>query len=290
MQIGVVFPQREIGRDPAAIATYARTVERLGYRHVLVYEHVLGEAASPGRPATPYDAGAAYHEPFVLFGFLAALTELELATAVLVLPQRQTALVAKQAAQVDVLSGGRLRLGVGVGWNRIEYDVLGMDFATRGRRIDAQVAQLRRLWSEDLVTVDLGNGEHGLVAISPQPVQRPIPLWMGGGSQAACRRIGRLADGWFPQVQPGPALDEARTRVEEAASAAGRDFAMIGMEGRLTWAGDLAGIVAGALAWKEAGATHLAVDTMGSGLTSDDHLMVLRDVAQSLRTQGLHTM
>ncbi|HEY9325316.1 MAG TPA: LLM class F420-dependent oxidoreductase, partial [Candidatus Limnocylindria bacterium] len=183
MRVGAVFPQLEIGTDPDAIAKYARTVEDLGYDHLVIFDHVLGaDANRPGGWTGAYDHRSMFHEPFVLYGYLAAVTSrLRLATAVLVLGQRQTALVAKQAAEVDVLSRGRLTLGVGIGWNAVEYEALGESFTNRGRRIEEQIAVLRALWTQEVV--DFKGRWHRIdrAGIDPLPVQRPIPIWMGGG-------------------------------------------------------------------------------------------------------------
>ncbi|HEY1489240.1 MAG TPA: LLM class F420-dependent oxidoreductase [Micromonosporaceae bacterium] len=284
MQIGVVFPQTELGSDVGAVRAYGQRVEQLGYRHLLVYDHVLG--ADPGVHqgwSGPYDVRTTFHEPMVLFGYLAAVTTMELVTGVVILPQRQTALVAKQAAEVDLLTRGRFRLGVGLGWNAVEYEALGADFTNRGRRVEEQVDLLRRLWTEPSVTFD-GDFERVTGAgISPLPVQRPIPIWFGAQSPAAYRRVGRIADGWFPQTSPGPEFDAARRIVEEAALAAGRDPNALGIEGRLTWTGDMAGLVTEAAQWSEAGATHLSINTMRAGLmTVDEHLDVLARVAGEL--------
>jgi probable F420-dependent oxidoreductase len=220
-----------------------------------------------------------FHEPFVVFGFLAAVTRLELVTGIIIAPQRQTALVAKQAAEVDILTGGRFRLGIGVGWNAVEYASLGQDFHTRGRRQEEQIGLLRRLWTER--TVD-HEGEFDRIkgaGIAPLPVQRPIPIWMGGASEAAFRRIGRLADGWFPMVLPGERLDRAREHISDAARRAGRDPGSIGMEGRIT-AGGQAGRHADK--WREAGASHLTVDTMRGGYEGvDGHLKALERTAEA---------
>ena len=284
MQIGVVFPQTEIGADVGAVRAYAERVEQLGYRHVLAYDHVLGAdpAVHTGWDG-PYDVHTTFHEPLVLFGFLAAVTRLELVAGVIILPQRQTALVAKQAAEVDLLAEGRLRLGVGLGWNKVEYEALGQDFTTRGRRVEEQVALLRRLWTEQTVTFD-GRYERVTGAgLAPLPVQRPIPVWFGAQSPVAYRRAGRLADGWFPQMPPGPRLDEARSAVDRAAEEAGRDPATLGMEGRLSWRGDLGALTDEVAGWRAAGATHLSVNTMGAGLADvADHLAVLATVATEL--------
>jgi probable F420-dependent oxidoreductase len=284
MQIGAVFPQTEIGPDAGAVRAYATGVEQLGFRHLLAYDHVLGaDPAVHQGWSGPYDIRTTFHEPLVMFGYLAALTRLELVTGIIILPQRQTALVAKQAAEVDLLTGGNFRLGVGLGWNKVEYEALGKDFATRGRRADEQVQLLRRLWTEESVTFD-GADEHVTGAgLAPLPVQRPIPVWFGAQSAAAYRRVGRLGDGWFPQVPPGPELDAAREIVEAAAVAAGRDPAAIGMEGRVSWTGSTDKVIARAGTWREAGASHLSVNTMGAGLaTVDDHLAALGEVAKAL--------
>jgi probable F420-dependent oxidoreductase len=284
MQIGVVFPQTELGGDPGAVRAYAEGVEQLGYRHLLVYDHVLGADPAVHAPwHGPYDVNTTFHEPFVMFGFLAGITSLELVTGVIILPQRQTGLVAKQAAEVDLLTGGRFRLGVGVGWNRVEYDGLGEDFTKRGRRSGEQVELLRRLWTERSVTETV-DGEHVVGAgIAPLPVQRPIPIWFGAQSPAAYRRAGRLGDGWFPQVQPGPELDAARAIVEKAAADAGRDPATLGMEGRVSWRRGADEVAAGIERWREVGATHVSIDTMRAGFaTVDDHVDALAAVASAL--------
>jgi probable F420-dependent oxidoreductase len=200
MRYGVVFPQIEFGNDPQAIKDYAQTAEDLGYDYLLVYDHVLG--AHPDREPKltgPYTHEHPFHEPMVLFGFLAAVTtKLQLTTGIIILPQRQTVLVAKQAAEIDVLSGGRMRLGVGLGWNYVEYDALGEDFKTRGHRVEEQVAVLRKLWTEPLLTYRGQNFKIENAGLNPMPVQRPIPLWFGGFTDPAIKRAARLGDGWFP--------------------------------------------------------------------------------------------
>ena len=284
MQIGVVFPQTELGGDAGAVRAYAQAVEQLGYRHLLVYDHVLGADPVVLAPwSGPYDIRTTFHEPFVLFGFLAGITSLELVTGVIILPQRQTALVAKQAAEVDLLTGGRFRLGVGVGWNRVEYDGLGQDFTTRGRRSGEQVELLRTLWTEQSVTASVDGEQVVGAGIAPPPVQRPIPIWFGAQSKAAYRRAGWLGDGWFPQMQPGAEFDEARRVVEQAAQNAGRDPSSLGMEGRVSWQHGPDEVAAGVERWREAGATHVSINTMKSGFASvDDHLAALESVASAL--------
>jgi probable F420-dependent oxidoreductase len=281
MQIGVVFPQTELGGDAGAVRQFAQAVEQQGYRHVLAYDHVVGADPSVHAPwRGPYDIDTTFHEPFVLFGFLAGITSLELVTGVIILPQRQTALVAKQAAEIDLLTGGRFRLGVGVGWNRVEYDALGQDFTTRGRRSGEQVELMRRLWTQRSVDAVVDTERVIGAGIAPLPVQRPIPVWFGCSSPPAYRRAGRLGDGWFPQVQPGPDLDEARMIVERAARDAGRDPATLGMEGRTSWHGDVDATAAAVERWRAAGATHLSINTMRAGLSSvDEHIAALASLA-----------
>jgi probable F420-dependent oxidoreductase len=285
VRVGVVFPQTEIGADVGAVRAYVQRVEELGYRHVLAYDHVLGADPAVHRDwQGPYDLTTTFHEPFVLFGYIAGITSLELVTGIIILPQRQTALVAKQAAEVDLLTRGRFRLGVGLGWNAVEYEALGQDFSTRGRRVEEQVELLRRLWTEPSVTFRGRFDQVTGAGLAPLPVQRPIPVWFGAQSERAYRRVGRLADGWFPQVPPGPKLDQARGVVEQAAVEAGRDPAGLGMEGRASWRDDPGKLAEHAATWRDAGATHLSVNTMGAGLaTVDDHLRVLETAAGILK-------
>jgi probable F420-dependent oxidoreductase len=284
MQIGVVFPQTEIGADVGAVRAYAQRAEELGFRHLLAYDHVLGAdpAVHEGWNG-PYDVATTFHEPLVLFGYLAAVTRLELVTGIIILPQRQTALVAKQAAEVDLLAEGRFRFGIGLGWNRVEYEALGKDFASRGRRADEQVELLRRLWTERSVTFAGADEKVTGAGLSPLPVQRPIPVWFGAQSPAAYRRAGRLGDGWFPQVRPGPDLDAARAIVEEAAVGGGRERGTPKTEGRVSWNGDADKLVDHVDRWRKAGASHLSVNTMNTGLTgADQHLGAIEQAARAL--------
>jgi probable F420-dependent oxidoreductase len=285
MRIGVVFPQIELGHDTGQVRAYAEGVDGLGFDHFLAYDHVIGaDPTVHDWDFMPYDVHTTFREPLVLFGYVAGFTSLELVSGIVILPQRQTALVAKQAAEVDLLTGGRFRLGVGVGWNRLEYDALGKDFTDRGRRVDEQVAFLRRLWTEPSLTFEgayerlVGGG------ISPLPVQRPIPIWFGAASPPAYRRVGRIGDGWFPMMQPDGRLDEALAFVAEGAAAAGRDAASIGMEGRVGLRNHTPDEVLQRIdAWRARGATHVTIDTMRAGLvTADDHLQVLGELAASL--------
>jgi probable F420-dependent oxidoreductase len=282
MRIGVVFPQTELGGDVGAVRAYGEGVEALGFEHILAYDHVVGADPRVHEGwGGPYDVQTTFHEPFVVFGYLAAVTGLELVTGIIILPQRQTVLVAKQAAEVDLLTGGRFRLGVGLGWNAVEYEALGKPFGDRGRRMSEQIPLLRRLWTEPAVTHEDPYERITGAGLSPLPVQRPIPVWIGGSSDPALRRAGRLADGWFPMVRPGPSLDRARSIVDEAARAAGRDPATIGLEGRVTWDGEDPDRFARQVAsWRDEGATHLSIDTMRTGLASvDEHLGALGQAA-----------
>jgi probable F420-dependent oxidoreductase len=286
MQIGVVFPQTEISSDRGAVRAYAEQSEALGFSHLLAYDHVLGADPEVHKPwLGPYTVDTTFREPFVLFGYLAAITSMELVTGIIVLPQRQTALVAKQAAEVDLLTDGRFRLGVGLGWNAVEYEALGTDFSTRGRRMGEQVELMRELWTQRAVTHDGPYEKVTAAGIAPLPVQRPIPVWFGAASEPAYRRAGRLADGWFPQLPPGPALDAARKVVEDAASAAGRDPGTLGMEGRVNWSvdGGVAKLVDHIGRWRAVGASHVSINTMNAGLGAvDGHLAALTSVAKEL--------
>jgi probable F420-dependent oxidoreductase len=284
MRIGVVFPQTEIGADPGAIRAYAEHVEGLGFAHLLAYDHVVG--ADPTVHVGwngPYDVHTTFHEPLVTFGYLAAVTTaLELVTGILILPQRQTVLVAKQAAEVDLLSSGRLRLGVGLGWNAVEYEALGEDFSNRGKRSAEQVELMRMLWTQKSVTYEGKYYQVTGAGLAPLPIQRPIPVWFGASSARACRRAGRLGDGWFPMVGPGPKLDRALHEVVQAAQEAGRDPAQIGMGGQVSWTGNADDLAEGLRSWAEAGASHMSINTMGAGLTSvDDHLAALTAAAET---------
>jgi probable F420-dependent oxidoreductase len=286
MQIGVVFPQTEIGASPSGIKDYVQATEDLGYAHLLTYDHVLGADARqyPGWSG-PYTHNDLFHEPFVLFGYLAALTRrLELVSGVIILGQRQTALVAKQAAEVDVLTGGRLRLGVGIGWNHVEYEALGTNFHDRGRRSEEQIAVLRALWTHEVVHFKGRWHQITHAGLNPLPVQRPIPLWLGGRAEAVVRRVGHLADGWFPQFAPDKAGEETLNRMRGYAREAGRDPATIGIEARINFAGgDPERWAHEAEAWQKLGATHLSVNTMKAGLRSpDEHIKAIRQLREAL--------
>ena len=230
MKIGVVFPQTEIGANPATIAEFAITTESLGYDHLLAYDHVLG-ANTASRPdwQGPYTTESMFQEPLVLFSYLAGLTKsIELVTGVIILPQRQTALVAKQAACVDVISSGRLRLGVGTGWNDVEYQALGEDFKNRGVRCEEQIELLRQLWKDEAITFEGQWHKITDAGLNPLPLQRNIPIWLGGMAPQVIDRVGRIADGWFPFANKN--LANQIQQMHESAKQAGRDPASIGIE------------------------------------------------------------
>jgi probable F420-dependent oxidoreductase len=284
MKIGVVFPQTEFGNDPAAIRDYAQTAEGLGYTHVLAYDHVLG--ANPERPggwSGPYTFRTPFHEVFVLFSYLAGVTQrLELATGIVILPQRQTALAAKQAASLDVLSGGRLRLGVGLGWNEVEYISLNENFHNRGKRLEEQVQLMRQLWQEPLV--DFKGKWHTIpdAGLNPLPVQQPIPVWFGGQSEPALRRMAHLADGWMTNYRSAEAAKADLALLDRCLEEAGRARPAFGLEPRISYgAGDPAAWEASLHEWKDAGATHLSFNTMGSGFKSpQEHIQAIRTFAE----------
>jgi len=282
MRIGVVFPQTEIGQDPAVIRDYAQAVESMGYTHILAFDSVVG--ANPNRPGgwdSQYTYQHAFHEPFVLFGFCAGVTRrIELVTGIVILPQRQTALVAKQAAAVDVLSGGRLRLGIGVGWNTVEFEALGENFKNRGKRVEEQLEVMRLLWTKELVTYDGQWHRVPDAGIRPLPVQQPIPVWMGGDSEVVIRRAARLADGWItlPSFRPGPVGQQTVDRLHGLVREAGRDPAAFGIEARMALAKVPAEERAKEIAaWRAMrGITHLCVNTMGLGLPGpEEHVRTL---------------
>ena len=282
MQIGVSIPTTEIGTDPIAIRDFAQAIEDMGYEHLTLIDHVLQQGTPVAHDWRAFYAREnMFHEPLIFLTYIAALTKkVQLTTAILILPQRQTALVAKQAAELDVLSSGRLRLGVGIGWNKMEFDALHQNFHNRGRRVEEQIDVMRQLWSNELVNYD---GEWHKIedaGINPLPIQRPIPVWIGGFVEPAIARAGRIADGLLTNPRVGPG-DEANRHYEifhEAAVKAGRDISKIGYEatiltedrGPQAWAAD-------AETWKQMGASHITVRTMASGLSSsEEHLAQLR--------------
>jgi probable F420-dependent oxidoreductase len=295
MHVGVTFPHAVLGGDQVAIRDWAQAAEDLGFDHVAIYEHVIGPDPSRHPQQTfRFTNRTVWHEPLVLCGFLAGVTQrIGLKTTVVVLPLRETVALAKQAAEVDVLSGGRLRLGVGVGWMDFEFAALGRDFHSRGARLDEQIALLRALWTEPAVTF------HGRwhtidgAGINPLPLQRPIPVWIGGLVRAAARRSARHGDGWIVtgRYLTSPPDDAARQMLNwlhEEARAAGRPPSALGVQGGLGIAGlSEAEWVARAEAWREFGATALLVDTgelhgRPVPTTVDQEIKVLRHIGQTL--------
>jgi probable F420-dependent oxidoreductase len=286
MNIGLVYPQTDFGSDPTAIRDYTQMAEGLGFTHILAYDHVIG--ANPNRPGGwkgPYTHETTFHEPFGLFSFMAALTKsIQFVTGVIILPQRQTVLVAKQAATLDVLSNGRLRLGVGLGWNEVEYISLNENFHNRGKRIEEQVTLMRQLWTQPLVTFQ---GKWHTVpdaGIKPLPVQQPIPVWFGGTADAALKRAAQFADGWLTNYRTvadaRPALDALRRHLE----AAGRENDIFGLEPRILYGDGAPGEWLKSIEdWKEAGATHLSFNTMGKGFeTPAAHMGAVQEFAAAL--------
>ncbi len=286
MQVGVVFPQTESGTDPGFIRDYTQAAGELGYRHVLAYDHVLG-ASTRNRPdwTGPYSSEDIFHEPFVLFGYMAALSQnLEFVTGVIISPQRQTVLLAKQAASLDVLCQGKFRLGIGVGWNEIEYIGLNENFRNRGKREEEQIELMRLLWTNEVI--DFHGEFHHIpdAGINPLPVQRPIPIWLGGRSEPAYKRAARMADGFMPQFPPDERGAETIARIRQYARDAGRNPDEFGIEARVslmdkpvdTWRQEFEG-------WRDLGASHVTVNTMRMGLSKPQyHIDMVRTFAEEI--------
>ena len=274
MKAGVIYPQTELGGDVTAVKKFAQAAEEMGYDHIVIYDHVLGADHEGREPPLrgPYKNTDPFHEPLITYAYLAGVTStIELVTGVLILPQRQTALVAKQAADVDLFSGGRLRLGVGVGWNWVEFDGLEMPgtFKKRGRRQESQIALMRKLWGDELI--DHTDDFHRIdrAGIRPLP-KRQIPIWLGGSTDIAFKRAARIADGFLFSGRTQADAVEIKGRIEGMLAENGRADHAFGFEsiqpysnGANRWPGDIA-------AWREAGSSHISVVTMGSGFDSVD--------------------
>lgn len=269
MQYGAFFPTRDMPADRAAIRDWAQAAEELGFDYIEVSDHVLGADREkiPGFEG-PYDADDSFHETFTTIAYMAAITEkVGFASGVLILPQRQTALVAKQAAQVDILCGGRLRLGVGVGWNPVEYEALGENWKTRGRKQEEQVQLMKRYWTERTVTFE---GEFDRVAhagVNPLPIQRPIPVWFGGGVDAVLKRAAKHGDGWIPLGNPGRTSMQMLEKLKGYLAEEGRDPATFGVEAWIRH--NLGGPDDWRKAvdtWRDAGASHATFYTSGQGV------------------------
>jgi probable F420-dependent oxidoreductase len=286
LPVGVVFPQTEIGADPAGVRAYAQAAQDMEFSHLVVYDHVLGAdtSAYPGW-AGPYTSETMFHEVFVLFGYLAAATpKLELVTSVVILPQRQTALVAKQAAEIDVLTGGKFRLGIGIGWNFVEYEGLNENFKNRGRRFEEQIELMRKLWQEPVITFEGKYHKVTAAGINPLPVQRPIPLWIGGSAEAALKRAAEVADGFFPQRPLEGGWSTTLEKMKAWREAAGKSWSSFGIEARINagtgtpddWRKTVE-------EWSALGATHFSVNTMNGGLVGpDQHIQRVREVKEAL--------
>jgi probable F420-dependent oxidoreductase len=288
VKVGAIFPQTEIGTDLGEIRAFVQAVEDLGYDSIFIADHVLG--ADPAVHQHPslgrYSYKSVVHEPLTLMAYIAAITtRMMLSTGILILPQRQTALVAKQAAEIDVLSGGRMRLGIGVGWNKVEYDALGEDFRNRGRRCEEQIAVMRALWTQEVV--DFHGQWHHIdhAGLNPLPVQRPIPIWLGVGSRQAprppdpvLRRVARLADGWCPNIPRNEAGQAIVAQVHHYAREAGRDPSTLPLEGRVMVGGrPPEDCVKQVQAWQSLGATQFIAEAREAGLKFPaEHIAAMR--------------
>jgi probable F420-dependent oxidoreductase len=298
MKVGVIYPQAELPTDAGAVRAYTHAVESLGFSHILVYDHVIGanRASRPGWKGF-YDLDSIFHEPLTLFSFMAGITsKIRFISGVVILPQRQTVLVAKQTACLDVLSHGRLSLGVGTGWNEVEYEALGADFSARGKVFEDQIGVLRALWTERAVTIKTPYHTVTDAGINPLPVQRPIPIWFGGGGthpvwntpnvEKVVRRIARLGDGWLTtlDLEEGKALlpkfrDYCREYGREP-NAVGIDALMFAWDKtKENWTGNVE-------AWHGLGATQMSISTMRDNLAGvDAHLRRLEEVRHALPKQ-----
>jgi probable F420-dependent oxidoreductase len=272
MKFGAVIPHHEIGADAGAMRAFVQGVESLGADHLLLYDHVLG--ADPDREGGfrgPYDKDVQFHEPFTTFAFIAALTSrVELMPTVMILPQRQTALVAKQAAEVAILSDNRFRLGIGTGWNEVEYEALNEDFTNRGKRQAEQVELLRKLWTEDSLSFDGDYHRVSRAGINPRPTQS-IPIWFGGSAPALLRRCARLGDGWVPVMGPNPEAAEAVATIRAMRAEYNLPWEGFGIQAQAQYAGGNPERWANhAEKWRKIGATHLAVVTQNDGAGNVD--------------------
>ena len=288
MNIGIIYPQTELGGDPEGVRRIGLAAEELGFGHLLAYDHVLGSPHDrEPRPAGPYTDKHPFHDPLTMFAYLAAITSrIELVTGVIILPQRQTALVARQAADVDLLSHERLRLGVGIGWNHVEYEALGQDFRTRGKRVEEQIALLRAFWAEPLVSFD-GRFDHvDRAALNPRPA-RAIPIWMGGFADVAMARAARIADGFIFADGAGDAF-EMLPRLRQLLGEAGRDPASFPVQCNMLTAKSAVAAAERAARWRDQGGSHAAVSTMGRGhVCIEAHLDYIGEVAAVLGREGM---
>jgi probable F420-dependent oxidoreductase len=300
MRMGAIFPNNEIEPDVGAIRAWTLAVEEMGYCNILCYDHVIGANAANRPGWQGYDLDSRFHEPMALMSFMAAITsKIGFATSIMILPQRQTVLVAKQASTLDLLSGGRLRLGIGTGWNHVEYEALGMDFAKRGKRFDEQIDVLRALWTQR--TVSFATDMHTITdaGIFPMPLQQPIPLWLGGGGvhpikgwggvETVLKRIARKGDGWMPTFDPDETGQELVERFRGYCRENGRDPSSVPIEALLLPSMH-ADWPAHVRAWEALGATQMGVNVGGNALSGvDESLRRLAEVRDVLRDAGLWT-
>jgi probable F420-dependent oxidoreductase len=288
VKVGIIYPQIELGGDPEGVRRIGLATEDMGFDHLLVYDHVLGATHDrEPRLAGPYTEKDPFHDPFVMLAYVAAITRrIELVTGVVILPQRQTVLVARQAADVDLLSGERLRLGIGTGWNYVEYDALGVDFATRGARYTEQIELLRKLWGEELVEFDGNFDKVDRAALIPRP-KRQIPLWMGGYSNVALRRAARMGDGFLFADGLGDSFKYVQ-RLREIMKEEGRSEEGFGLQCNMLRAQGAEAVVERTLAWQELGGSHAGVNTMGMGFeTIDEHIGYVEEVREALGKAGV---
>jgi probable F420-dependent oxidoreductase len=291
LKIGLVYPQTEFGNDPVLIRDYTQTAEDLGFTHILAYDHVLGASLDhPQAERMPYTIRHPFQEPLMLFAFMAGFTSrIEFASCIIILPQRQTALFAKQAATLDIVCNGRLRLGIGLGWNEVEYTALNEDFHSRGRRIEEQVQVLRLLWTQPLV--DFRGLWHEIpnAGLNPLPVQRPIPIWFGANKEPALRRAARLGDGWMTNIRKPSEIEPGLEIIRQTLELNGKDPAKFGLEARIAysqagpdeWANQ-------AYDWNNVGATHLSFNTMGAGFDRPiQHLEAIRQFAEAANLKSI---
>ena len=285
MKIGIVLPHHEIGSNPDDMKAFATGAEALGADHILLYDHVLGaDRDRPGGFEGPYDKDTQFHEPLTTLSFIAAVTtSLELVSAVLILPQRQTALVAKQAAELAILSRNRFRMGIGTGWNQVEYEALNESFGTRGKRQEEQVALMRALWQEDSLSFD---GKYHTVtkaSINPRPSES-IPIWFGGGAPALLDRCARMGDGWMPISGPNEATGAALKAMRERREAAGLSWDYFGIQAQAQAGGGSAERWQKHFSrWRDLGATHMALATHNAGARSvDEHLALFESYLKAV--------
>lgn len=293
MRIGIKFPTREIGSDIGLIRDWAEVARDAGFDHMMVIDHVLGVDPSKREGYTeqfaavtkrkPYDHRDEFHEPLTMMAYFSAIApKMEMATGVVIAPQRQTALLAKQAVQIDVVTGGNVRFALGVGWNSIEYEALGQDFRKRGRKLDEQIETLRALWTNETVEIE-GKFDHLVgVGLAPAAIQRPIPIWLGGWSEPALKRTGRVSDGWFHGLEPDENFERNLSIVQQAAQEVGRDPESVPFEGGVELRYGLDTADERLQFWVDRGASHVTVDPMLSGVSGAGHIHFLEQIVDKL--------